>query len=384
MDPLRVLHLIDHMGTGGAQEVVCELVQHLRPLGVECDVATLFSSPHDPYRSRLEKCGAQLHDLSSGGAYRPTGALDPRLVVRLRRLLRSSHPDVVHLHLYVAPLHFAAATLGTRRPKAINTLHALKPTLPRFVYPSFRLTRRVTDAFVAPDTDETYRDLEDVGIDAHQRRCLPYAVTPVAKSTDADTISSVRSDLGIAPHAVVLLSAARLHPQRCIDRFIEAMPNLRARDGGRDVQLVLAGDGEQEAELRALAIANGVSEFVHFLGRRDDLPDLYAASDLYVSMAIRGVVGVGAIQAMSAGLPCVAWDVSGRTRTYGDLSDSGACPIASDMETFVSELDLIIRDAVARNDVACHGAAFVRRNHSLDAMLDGYRSLYHELVAGSR
>src|SRR5205085_8538762 len=102
--------------------------------------------------------------------------------------------------------------------------------------------------------------------------------------------------LDVADDAVVLLSVARLHEQRCIDRFIDALVELPT-----NVLLLLAGDGPAEAALRRQAATLGLEERVRFLGRRSDLPALFAAADVYLSMSVGGDVGIAALQAASAG-----------------------------------------------------------------------------------
>lgn len=91
MRPVRILYLIDSLGSGGAQRQLVTLVNGLDRERVAAEVAVYH--PHDHFRPELERTATPIHQLGTRGGW------DPRVVVRLARLLRSERYDIVHSYL---------------------------------------------------------------------------------------------------------------------------------------------------------------------------------------------------------------------------------------------------------------------------------------------
>jgi glycosyltransferase involved in cell wall biosynthesis len=106
--------------------------------------------------------------------------------------------------------------------------------------------------------------------------------------------------------APLVLAVGRLHPQKGYDVLVEALPLLG------DAVVAVAGDGPLAAELRAAAPQ------VRWLGRRDDLADLYAAADVVVLPSRWEARSLTAQEALRAGRPLVATAVGGLPGLLGD------------------------------------------------------------------
>ena len=111
---LRVLHLIDHMGAGGAQRVVLDLAESRGP-GIEMAIASLRSHCLPEAASRMDGAGVVYRGL--GLTWR-----NPLGIYRVRRWFKEWRPDVVHSHLEVSNTVAVIASLflGDVRPSLIN------------------------------------------------------------------------------------------------------------------------------------------------------------------------------------------------------------------------------------------------------------------------
>jgi glycosyltransferase involved in cell wall biosynthesis len=116
----------------------------------------------------------------------------------------------------------------------------------------------------------------------------------------------VRAVLGVRPDACAAVSVARLVPQKGLDVLLDALAS--AADGS-NLELWLAGDGPERAALEARAVRLGLVGRVRFLGRRDDVPDLLAAGDLFVLASRHETTPIALLEAMAAGRACIATDV---------------------------------------------------------------------------
>ena len=90
----RILHVIDHLGSGGAQEAVCQLVKYGQTQRFEPEVVTLHGYGH--YWDVLRSWGVPVHSLVPQGFAR---AAIPFIFLKLFMLLARKRYDVVHTHL---------------------------------------------------------------------------------------------------------------------------------------------------------------------------------------------------------------------------------------------------------------------------------------------
>lgn len=141
------------------------------------------------------------------------------------------------------------------------------------------------------------------------------AVIPLGPNTEEfdttqivpETVINLKNELGLNGAYPVLLNVARLTPVKGQKELFKAMPRILKRFPG--AKLLLAGDGPLLTELTRLRDDAGLKNYVHLLGRRDDIAALLAASDIFVfSSYYEGLPGA-VIEAMAAGKPVVAFDI---------------------------------------------------------------------------
>ena len=204
------------------------------------------------------------------------------------RALRRLPADVVHAHGLRAG---SLAALAGRTPLVVTWHNAqlqggrAGAVLERLV------ARRATTTLVAS---------QDLGVRAAALGARDVRLAPVA----APPLHPTGSDPGLGRPLV--LAVGRLHPQKGYDVLLEALPLLG------DAVVAVAGDGPLEAELRARAPQ------VRWLGRRDDVADLYAAADVVVLPSVWEARSLTAQEALRAGRPLVATAVGGLPELLGD------------------------------------------------------------------
>src|SRR3954454_12127341 len=91
---MRVVHVVDSLVPGGTERSLAELLPRLRDGGVESIVVSLRRGGRGALGRELRAAGYAVHELGSKSR--------PVLVARLRRVLRSEAPDVVHTMLFDA------------------------------------------------------------------------------------------------------------------------------------------------------------------------------------------------------------------------------------------------------------------------------------------
>jgi phosphatidylinositol alpha 1,6-mannosyltransferase len=105
------------------------------------------------------------------------------------------------------------------------------------------------------------------------------------------------------------LYVGRLAPEKRPEQIVQAFRLARSLVPAGTIQLIIAGTGPLEPQLRAAA-PPGV-EFLGFLDRRSRLPDLYADCDAFLFASVTETLGLVVLEAMASGLPVVAAPAGG-------------------------------------------------------------------------
>ncbi|WP_225206796.1 glycosyltransferase [Novosphingobium huizhouense] len=131
--------------------------------------------------------------------------------------------------------------------------------------------------------------------------------TPLPRAAARQRVSTIPG-LGISPEGRMIVCVGALLAIKGQDLAIRALPHLPD-----DVRLVLAGEGAEEATLRALAERSGVAARVRFLGSvgHEHLPALLSAADVMVLPSEREGLANAWIEALACGTPVVIADIGG-------------------------------------------------------------------------
>ena len=135
---------------------------------------------------------------------------------------------------------------------------------------------------------------------------LPLHLIPNGIDTREFTLRADRND-----GRIVLLTVARLIQRKGIDDLIQALPEVLKECP--DLLVRIIGEGNMEEDLRTLARDLGVADHVEFLGyiRHEELPDRYAASDIFILPSRNEGMSNTVLEAMASGLPIITTDTGG-------------------------------------------------------------------------
>lgn len=180
---------------------------------------------------------------------------------------------------------------------------------------------------------------------------VPYAVDnerfmQATALSDADRAVQRRL-LGVTDDQPIILYASKLQRHKRPQDLIRACQSLEKE--GLKFHLVIAGSGELEGHLRSMIAASGPRN-AHLMGfvNQAALPNLYAASDLFVLPSDEEPWGLVVNEAMCAGLPIVATTAVGAAHDLIDEGGNGAIYEAGDVRGLASALRPIISDALMR------------------------------------
>jgi len=207
---------------------------------------------------------------------------------------------------------------------------------------------------------------------------IPDGIDVARFATPPGPSEATRAGLGLAPGRKLVGSIGRLDPQKGYGYLIEAFGRL-AKDRD-DVDLVIAGDGPEQRALQRLANRSAPAGRIRLLGRRDDVPALLHAFDVFAMPSIYEGFGLALVEAMAAGVPVVASDVDSLPELLGAEEAEGPAgrlvPPADApalARAIAGALDDPQPDHVAR------AADRARRLYHVDTMVRAYEDLYASL-----
>ena len=149
-------------------------------------------------------------------------------------------------------------------------------------------------------SDEVARRFTGVPGAGRIRTVAPLGPAPLVRTPAAQ----VRAALGVPAGGHLVVTAARLHPQKGLLDLVEAADLLRREVEG--LRWVVLGEGPQRGELEALLAARGLGDVVHLAGSRPSVADELAAADV-VAVTSRWESGpLVVLEALALGRPIVA------------------------------------------------------------------------------
>ncbi len=192
-----------------------------------------------------------------------------------------------------------------------------------------------------------------------------------------DVEADLRADPAADPPR--LLMVARFAPQKDHATLLRALANLTDLEW----QLDLVGTGPLEESVRALVGSLGLSERVHFLGMREDVPELIAKSQAYVLISHWEGFPRSILEALRAGVPVVATDVGGVREAVID-GDTGYLVPENDDVRLADRLQLLLEDPVLRATMGRSARAHYEEHFTFDRLVDESLSLYESALRKDR
>ena len=154
----------------------------------------------------------------------------------------------------------------------------------------------------------------------------------------------------------------------------------RVVPGRPDVDLLLVGDGPLRGDLTAQAASLGITDRVRFLGVRNDVPELLAASDIFALTSVSEAASLTLLEAMASRLPVVVTAVGGNPELVRAGIDGLLVPRGDAVAT-AEAIGTLLDDPDQARSMGQAGAARVAEVFRLERTIGRYYDLYVELCA---
>jgi glycosyltransferase involved in cell wall biosynthesis len=292
----------------------------------------------------------------------------------------------------LAPRYDATLACGfvTRRPHTVNAVHFVHGTWLRSPYHTSRVRRDIRGAYhrlysmsnarwerqtfsragaVVAVSDMVRRELLEIGVPEEKLNVIVNGVDPVEFAPGP----SDRRALGLPEGVPLGLFVGDLRsPIKNLDVV------LRALTRAPDVHLAVAGALRGSA-YPAMTAALDLTERVHFLDFRRDIPDLMRAADFFALPSRRDSCPLVLLEALASGLPAIVTDRVGTSDLVGDRA--GFVVTDPDDDLAVARALTVLSTDAAQHEAMSLEARAVALRHSWAEMAGAYAKLIESEVA---
>jgi len=302
---------------------------------------------------------------------------DPVALSRLKGLLRDLQPDLVHTWLFAANAYGRLALGSAPRCPVIVSERCVDLWKAGWQHWLDRRLAPRTTALVANSqaVADFYRER---GFPAGRISVIANGIELPRQIPDRDHI---RRELEIPAEVPVVLFTGRLARQKRITDLLWAFELLRAVRG--NVLFLIAGEGPERPRLQQFAAQLGLENHVRFLGRRTDIPQLLAASDLFWLASDYEGMSNSVMEAMAAGLPVIASDIP-PNRELVVPHETGFLVPVGDRAGFAQFAERILFDRDLSATLGLAGRERMATEFRVETIVREHQGLYEQVLAARR
>ena len=371
---MQVLHIITGLGEGGAEALLYRMCKFDK----EHNHIVISLMDEQKYGPLLKEIGVVVYTLSF-----PKGKIKFSGFFKLYKLIKQIKPDVVQTWLDHADMiggivarlagiknivwgvHHTALVKGESK---LSTIFISKIN----VFLSYFIPKKIIYC-----AQESKKAQEKIGY-KKAKGVVVFNGYDIEGFTQNDSLSEeVRNDLSINADSFLIGHVGRYDPQKDLSNLIEAFALLNQKKLDFDAVIVGANLDNNNRDLLLMLNKNGLSKYVHLLGRRDDIAAIMNGIDLFVlsskSEAFPNVLN----EAMLCGTPCVTTDVGDAGKI---VRDTGWVVKPKDSEALANAIIKASEEKESNKSIWLQRKTACRKrvieNFSLEKMVKEYKKVW--------
>jgi glycosyltransferase involved in cell wall biosynthesis len=370
--PIRVLHIINTLERGGAEQHLLSLFRSHDPAVVRPSVLTLYN--RQPLAAEFRKSGFHVGTLGLTSLRQGlTG------VAKLRTLIERTRPDIIQTALLESDIIGRVAARLAGHPRVVSAVHApIYDPVVRTDNPHLRRWKlevvRKLDQWTGTWSNALYVGcseyvMQTVGLALQ----LPQRQQQVVYNGVAVAAAPRRAN----PHPYRLISVGRLDPQKGHAYLIEAMAAVVA--AYPQAELWIVGAGYLQPVLASQIEQLGLSQQIRLLGIRADVAQLFAQSSVFVFPSLWEAMPIAPLEALSAGLPVVGTDIA-PLREIVDDGAQGLLVPARSPAALAQAIISLLGQPDRRQAMGAAGRQRIIERFNIDVTARRWEALYQRMV----
>jgi L-malate glycosyltransferase len=361
---------------GGSGVIATELGLKMAEKGHEIH----FITSSRPFRIPDVHPNIQFHEVKIDGyavfKYPP---YDIALANRIAQVIDEEELDLLHVH-YAVP-HAISAALAKDMANSdigvITTLHGTDVTILGHD-PGLKNTVRygIDKSDFTTAVSESLRQETLTLIEPKNEIITIYNFIDEEKYRPVDP-GHLKSDLGIQNDEKVIIHISNFRSVKRIADIIDSFKLIRKEI---DSKLVWVGTGPEKINMMEKAKSEGLEKDIIFTGKRDDLPELLAISDVMFLLSEKEAFGLVLLEGLACGVPAIATDIGGIPEVIED-GGNGFIVELGDVETAAEKAKLLLKDPILYEQFRERAFRTASERFNSASIVLQYEDLYYR-VAG--
>ena len=375
MPPIKVLYLIDGLGSGGAQR---QLVTLIRAAGGALAPEVAYYRDRTHFVPELQEAGVRVHALIA------RGGRDPRTLVRIARLIRAHDYDLIHTYLARPGILARLATLTGGPPVVLSerSVSLGKTAWVRWV--EGLLARRAAGMIV--NAEAVRRHVEEA-VPAWRGRItrVPNGVSVVEPtSEEREAAARFRRERLTGAGDFLFVSVARLADAKDPHMLLDALASLPDETRPR-ARIAWVGACRKPAfgeSVRRRVAELGLGDRITFLDPVRDVRPVYLAADAVLLTSAWEGFPNAVLEALSLARPVVATNV-GDVGSLVRHGETGLLSEPGNSSLFAERMHAVMRmDAGEREAMGARGRELVRSEFSEERLVERTLDVYRRVIGG--
>ena len=306
---------------------------------------------------------------------------DLTLASKIAEVIKREKLDVLHAH-YAIP-HAVCAILAKQmvdsEVKIVTTLHGTDITVLGYEHSLQKLIKfgieksdyvtavsyslaEETKALVAPDKEiHTVHNFIDERV---------YKIQP---------ISTLKEELGLSDEKVVI-HVSNFREVKRVEDIIRVFERIQQEVKAK---LLLVGDGPEMSVILELVDSLQLQEQVLFLGKQENVEELYGISDLMLLLSEKESFGLVLLEAMACGVPCIGTNIGGIPEVIEHGVTGYTCDVG-DIVAISRYAITLLTDEELHEDIAQNCLQAVQTTFQSSEIISQYENIYYELLSNAK
>lgn len=343
---IKVLHVIDHLGYGGAPFVVKNIAERVNAGRIETFVCALRTNPEAiPIKTTLINLGYHKYN--------------PFAFFAIAKLCKEHKINVIHAHLQKS---IVCCLLSSFFCDAKIIVHEHGPIFRRGTGFVFRwllraFRSRATAALANSQAAQTAL-IRAAGFNEESITVVSNFINLAQLDGTLYDREKARDRLGLAGDNIVVGFVGRLDPCKGVDLLIEAAAILCQND--ERYRFVIVGHGPQRKKLQEQALRLGLKEKIIFTGLCKNMAEVMIAFDMAVVPSRREAFGIAAMELMKMRIPVIASAVGGLVEIVRH-GETGILLDELSPKAIAEAIEKLISDNSLRESLADKAEVFSRK-----------------------
>jgi glycosyltransferase involved in cell wall biosynthesis len=362
---MKILYVITGLGQGGAERVVCDLADEMFVRGHTVKIAYLTGEVlTKPIHQEINLIKVGLKSLVSL----------PIAYLKLANIIKGYQPDVVHAHMVHANLLTRLVRIVTPIDKLVCTAHnSNEGGILRML--TYRATHKLATITTNVSQQATLAFENKHAVPSNGMRTIYNGINLNKFNYDPAARHTLIKELEVDDSCRLILAVGRFDEQKDYPNLLNAI-HLLKKEVDYPFKLLIAGDGPLREQIEDTIDNLELKDEAILLGRRDDIPKLMSAADLFILPSKFEGFGLVVAEAMACECLVVATDCGGVAEV---LNNPEFLVPVNNAKSLMQKIAYALKlDKDRKSAIVYQNLKHVQDNFSLENIIEKWIALYHD------